>query len=52
MNYFIRKSGTTHMDVPKYSGESSKFIMPFHGVPVRCTEYIDYMFLHWFKYLI
>ena len=40
MNYFIRKSGTTHMDVPKYSGESSKFIMPFHGVPVPSTSII------------
>ena len=49
MNYFIRKSCATHMDVPKYSCESLKFIVPFHGVPVPSISIIC---IHWFKYLI
>ena len=48
MNYFIRKSGTIHMDVPKYSGGSLKFIMPYHCVPVPSISIIC---IHWFKYL-
>ena len=44
MNYFVRKSGTIHMDVAKYSGGSLKFIMPFHCVPVP-SIYRLYVFI-------
>ena len=49
MNYFIRKSGTIHMGVPKYSGGSLKLIMPYHCLPVPSISIIC---IHWFKYLI
>ena len=48
-NIPARTSGTIHMDVPKYSGGSLKFIMPYHCVPVPSISIIC---IHWFKYLI
>ena len=42
MNYFIRKSGTIHMDVrPQILRRNSQVC---HAFPLcTCTEYIDYM---------